>query len=128
MITRPARPAKITPKKGRVKSVECRDGPTTYGIGLRKQSLRLIQPGINVTTIICDNRNNSEIIWVLVTKVKDDTVWGIAQDTCRLREDLSDCSLPSGSTHSFPLSTVSGICIYSAPKRIRKELNKYLKP
>eukprot|EP01113_Clastostelium_recurvatum_P039667 TRINITY_DN6074_c0_g1_i1.p1 TRINITY_DN6074_c0_g1~~TRINITY_DN6074_c0_g1_i1.p1 ORF type:complete len:144 (+),score=42.92 TRINITY_DN6074_c0_g1_i1:33-464(+) len=71
-----------------------------------------------------EKKRGWEKIYFQITKIKDGSVWGIAQDTYRSDDYIG---LPSGSSFSFRLDDIIEIPLAWQPtRRIQKELESYL--
>eukprot|EP01113_Clastostelium_recurvatum_P039668 TRINITY_DN6074_c0_g1_i2.p1 TRINITY_DN6074_c0_g1~~TRINITY_DN6074_c0_g1_i2.p1 ORF type:complete len:120 (+),score=8.48 TRINITY_DN6074_c0_g1_i2:100-459(+) len=70
-----------------------------------------------------EKKRGWEKIYFQITKIKDGSVWGIAQDTYR----SDDYILPYGASFSFRLNDILEIPLAWQPtRRIQKELESYL--
>ena len=87
---------------------------------LPQQMIQHLFPSCIVRLCIRDNSNKcTEAIYFEITKIKDGTFWGIAQDTYRLSEWIG---LKDGAQMSFRREHINEIPLDWQPRRFRKAI------
>ena len=85
---------------------------------LPRQMTQYLFPGCIVRAVIQNSTSGcGEAIYFRITKMKDGTFWGIAQDTYRLNDWVD---LPSGEQMTFRKEHINEIPLSWQPKRYQK--------
>lgn len=85
---------------------------------LPQQAIQHLFPSCNVRVCVRNNENGcTEAIYFEITKIKDGTFWGIAQDTYRMSDWIG---LKDGEQMTFRREHINEIPLDWQPKRYRK--------
>ncbi|KAL6719731.1 hypothetical protein ACLMJK_001652 [Lecanora helva] len=85
---------------------------------LPRQTSQYLFPGCIIRAIIKNTTTTAaEAIYFRITKIKDGTFWGVAQDTYRLSDHVG---LPDGEQMTFRREHINEIPIEWQPKRFQR--------
>lgn len=91
---------------------------------LNKRAFKIIRVGCYVRVCVNNTKNNSsEAIYFKIIKIKDGTLWGITQNTYRMKDMIG---LENDSVYKFRFNEISEIPINWQPRAIRKKLKSLL--
>ena len=86
---------------------------------ISRQMSRYLFPGCVVRAVIKNQSGGAEAIYFRITKIKDGTFWGVAQDTYRLWDFVG---LPDGAQMTFRREHINEIPFDWQPKRFQREV------
>ncbi len=84
---------------------------------ISRQMSRYLFPGCVVRVVIRNPEGRAEAIYFEITKVKDGTFWGIAQETLRWEDWVG---IPDGTQMTFGREHINEIPLSWQPKRFQK--------
>ena len=84
---------------------------------ISRQMAHYLFPGCIARVVITSEEGAAEAIYFKLTKVKDGTFWGVAQDTYRFWDLVG---LPNGVQTTFRREHINEIPLNWQPKRFRK--------
>ena len=87
------------------------------GIILPSQAVRHLFPSCIVRIIVQNPKESAEAIYFKITKIKDGTFWGIAQDTYRLFDSVG---MKDGQQMTFREEHINEIPVDWQPKAYQK--------
>ncbi|KAK3169714.1 hypothetical protein OEA41_009098 [Lepraria neglecta] len=86
---------------------------------LPRQMVKYLSIDCIVRVVIRNTDKGAEAIYFKITKIKDGTFWGIAQDTYRLWDSVG---LPSGNQMTFRKEDINEIPLDWQPMRFQKSV------